>query len=208
MFKCKCKILALGAILTMCFAGAANARVNLEWRPAQQSVTVGDSVYMDLYAVSDSSNGDLISSLNAVMQWDPTILDFYGIAGDVPQPYWMADGFMNDLGGLNNDPYYDGDAVYSAFSNLGAAAAVDNHGLLCATFKWVALAPKADSVVGIISGKNGSNSVVVDGAQVNHDITGTLGSAHVGVADVPEPSSLLAFVTGVMSLASIRRRRS
>lgn len=208
MFKCKCKIMALGAILVMSFAGVANAAVNLEWRPSQQSVTVGDSVYMDLYAVSDTANGNLISSINAVIQWDPTTLDFYGIVGDESQPYWMTDGFMRDLGGLNNDPYYDGDAVYSAFANLGVPTAVGSNGLLCASFKWVALAPTADSVVSIISGKNGSTSIVVDGAQVNHNITGTLGSGHVSVADVPEPSSLLALATGVMRLAAIRRRRS
>ena len=35
-------------------SGTAGALVNLQWRPAEQTVTVGEPVVMGLYAVSDS----------------------------------------------------------------------------------------------------------------------------------------------------------
>lgn len=201
------RLLMIGFAVALVFTamGQASALVNLEWRPAQSTVAVGESVYLDLYAVSDNSAGDEISAIEVVMLWDPTTIDFWGVVNE-PLDYWLNDGFMSMNGGFNDDPYFDGDALYTAWANLGENVLVSNTGLYCATFEWVALQPTSGTQVTLPASYGGVTSMIYDGMTIGNNIAGNLGSATIAVTAVPEPGSIMALCAGLLSLVPLRKR--
>ncbi len=139
----------LGGGLGMLWSSLAQASVNLEWRPVlQQDVEVGETVEIGLYAVSDDETDQLMSSVEAILLWDPTRLGLLGLDNNGPYE-WLASSFPDDSGpafdGLNFPfsglPANDGNAWYNAWSKLppAPAAAATPDGLLLATFQFQAL---------------------------------------------------------------------
>jgi len=194
-------LLVLAASLTAALVGSASANVDLEWRPSQATIGVGESLFVDLYAVADNPTGHLISAIDAIILWDPSYLDFWGLVGD-PQPYWMVDGFLDAPGGINDDPYFDGDAMYTAWANFGEDVLVTQDGLLCATFEWRGLQITDLTEVTIPALCGQAATAVYDGTSGNNDIKGELGGIEVTI--VPEPCASLVFSFGLLPL--LRRR--
>ena len=90
----------------------AHANVNLEWRPAAQTVHVGDTVHVGLYALSDDDTDQPFLAVQVIMVWNPA--DLLGVTQVNSGPFpWPASGFPDDsagdglnLTGLDGDAYY------------------------------------------------------------------------------------------------------
>jgi len=52
-------------------APAALADIDLEWRPLNQTVDVGDSLGIGLYAVSDTVDPQGFSAVQVIIEWYP-----------------------------------------------------------------------------------------------------------------------------------------
>lgn len=189
-------------IALLVIAGSAQANINLEWRSAQQTVGVGDTVILGLYAVPDNAQQHLISAMDVLVNWDPTYLSFQSL-GD-PQPLWMNDGFFIDSDDINVDRT-DGDVLYTGMGWLGEPIAIAPQGDLCVEFIFTALAPVATTSVSIVPTMgNWGRTCVYDGTVPNMDVKGTIGSIDITV--VPEPSSLIALLAGLCPLMGLRKR--
>ena len=95
----------LAAIWLVGFPPALRANVNLEWRPAEQTVLKGDTVEISLYAVSDDPIADQpFSIIEAILLWEPSHLELLGKEDNGPYD-WLASSFPDDSGsafdGLN-----------------------------------------------------------------------------------------------------------
>jgi hypothetical protein len=170
-----------------------SAAVSLEWRPAQQTVSVGDQVLIGLYAVTDAPQGQGMAALSAILQWDPLPMALSGVTNNGPYR-WLQSGFPNDSGldGLNNS-WVDGDAKYECLAQFSQPAYATPAGLLIATVRFDALMAGPDWVVSIPAALGQwSRSQVFASDIPNHDITGSLGHAVVTV--VPEPFVLQLLV--------------
>ncbi len=191
--------------IAMTCVQAASADINLEWRPATPTVTVGNTVNLGLYAVSDDGSDQSISAMDVIISWDSGYLDLLGVSDDGPYA-WIASGFPNDaaLDGVN-DSLADGDALYSAYAALGSPAFATPAGLLVTTFQFEALALTVGTPLTIPpTFGTFTETEVFDGAVPGLGVHGTLGAATVTI--VPEPGSLALLVAGV-GLA-VRRGRA
>lgn len=135
-------------LLTLAMTATSLASVNLEWRPAFQTVEIGETVEIGLYAVyvPDDEYGPSIACMAVLLQWDPDLLELLGCVDDGPY-LWLWSDFVRDPWDLNKT-FEDGDAVYVAFSQLGpwAAAHATPQGLLVTTIQFRARAPGAAMV--------------------------------------------------------------
>ncbi|MHC5110208.1 MAG: hypothetical protein ACYTHJ_10060 [Planctomycetota bacterium] len=178
-------LVAVGVSLS---TGSANVRaeVGLEWRPSVQSVDVGQTVEVGLYAVSETGVDRPIAIVESILHWDPAALELLGLNENGPYE-WFISAFPNDEAqdGLNapfsGDPPFvpdnDGDAWYNAVSQFPPAPPADAtpDGLLVVSFQFTALSGGATQLeLPAMAGKN-TNSQVWDGEVAGVIITGTLG---------------------------------
>jgi hypothetical protein len=172
---------AVGLLLAM---SAAKANVNLEWRPAEQTVTEGEIVNIGLYAVSDDETDQSIAAMEVILAWDSAFLELLGVDNNGPYE-WLFSDFPDDSGfdGLN-DTWADGDALYQALARLGNPAYATPDGLLVTTMRFEALAktPARGTVLTILEewGQY-TRTRVFDGEIPGKEVTGTLGSANVRI---------------------------
>jgi len=200
-------------LLVFGLTGATYAAVNLEWRPSQQAVGVGDTATIGLYMVASGAASEMVGSMDVVVLWDPAYLGAPSL-GD-PLPWWDSDGYslVWDINAYYEDPpgtaklNNDGDCMYTAWAPLGSwnSVEVTPGGVLAVEFQFTALAVTSGTWVTIAPTYGLYTTAVYDGSQGNLDIKGTLGSALVVV---PEPSSLLALGVGLLSVIANRKRRS
>ena len=207
------QLVAMAAFALAPLAGVANAAVNLEWRVTPQVVSVGNTVSIGLFAVSDTPTQSM-SAVDAVLSWDSTYLSLTGVTNDSPYS-WQSSDFPNDCGldGLNANPVCpiytgtsanDGTAFYRAQRNVGTPAMATSGGLLIATFNFTALLLTPSTMISIpTSAGLFTDTVVVSGETAGLPITGTLGTAEITI--VPEPATLGLVALGALSL--VRRRR-
>lgn len=129
----------------VCFGVETGKCVELEWRNYPTMASVGETIEVDLYAKSGLSSGVEIDEIEAVLNWDPTILSLKGrqdpcadtnVCFVCPTSFeynWVLSFFPNDsdLDGLNADcgpdtfcspwtgfPYNDGTAYYDAIRQV------------------------------------------------------------------------------------------
>lgn len=173
---------------------ATGVLVDLAVRPRPQTVSVGDVVEVELYAVSDDGTEQIFSGLDVLLSWDPTALKLRDEAvASGPHNWSFVFGFLSDefLDGLNADcgadvfcdpytgiPFNDGNALFQAASFSPATATKD--GLLIATLLFTAqfAAPKTEVVIEAQFGEFSSTRVLQPGAV---DVTGSLGRASITV---------------------------
>ncbi len=173
---------------------AAGVLVDLAVRPRPQTVSVGDVVEVELYAVSDDGTEQTFTGLDVLFTWDPSALALSeGAIDNGPHDWSFLFGFFPDEGldGLNADcgkdvfcdpytgvPFNDGDAMFQAGSFADAVATDD--GLLIATLRFTALAATSgtDVVIEAALGTFSRTGVLQRGA-VN--VTGSLGRASITV---------------------------
>ena len=172
------------AVIAIAGGSAAEAAINIEFRPASQAVVVGDTVNVGLYVVSDSDEDQLLAAAQVILGWDPQFLQLLGNddTGAVPL---LSSGFpANDPFNLNEQvPPQDGDGLYVAFAPLGQPVAATPKGTLLTTFQFLALAETPKTPVDILEtgGDPQGETIVFDGTIPNLDVTGTLTGAVVQI---------------------------
>lgn len=191
-------------------AQAANASINLEFRPVAQTVNLGSNFDVGLYAVSDNASNQSISSIDVILNWDPTVISISGLNNNGPYG-WLASNFPNDSSadGLNAPytpvPGNDGTAYYRSFRNFSNPAFATPAGLLVTTFQFGAIALTSSTNLSILPAFGSfTRSFVVDGFVAGQEVTGSLGQAKITV--VPEPATLV--LCGLVVAPLLIRRRS
>jgi hypothetical protein len=179
--------IVLVIFLTARVGWADEVPINLEWRPATQTVYVGDTVEIGLYAVA-AYDDQLFRALDMVFTWDPDHLELLGVddtgAVDLLYSGLPADDPYN----LNETvPPEDGDGYYRAWANLGEPVVVTTAGVLLTTFQFTALSPACETVVDIppSGGDPLLETTVWGGPGANTNVTGTLGDAEIEMLCMP-----------------------
>lgn len=175
-----CLLVVLAAVVLAC--AASDATVRLEWRPGYQVAHIGDTVKASLYAVSESGSDQAIAGLDAIVLFDPAMLEFQSLSTEGEGYDWLLDGFMSPSPDDINMALDDGDTLYTAWARLGVPAIVPASGLRVTTFIFVASAPVCRTVVSMPE-QFGSRAItrVMDGTLPNLDIRGSLGTARIMV---------------------------
>ncbi len=172
---------------------AVQADVNLDWRPVNQTTTVGQVVEIGLFAVSDTTSTQFMASVAVILAWNANRLELIGFNPENDGYAWARSSFPDDreLDGLNDDcadgqycdpyggaPINDGDAYYEAwarFSPEPPAGAVPPPGLLVTKFRFRALRAGIARVQFVPMFGTFTQTRVMSGLEPGHEITGTLG---------------------------------
>lgn len=192
-----CLCLALVCV-TAPASSVATADIDLTWRAAPPIVHVGRTVEVGLYAVSDDGTDQPLAGIDAVISWDPAVLELLGKHDNGPYA-WLVSSFPNDAGleGLNADcgpvvfcdpftgmPYNDGDALYQAVGQPGfdppPLATVE--GLLVTTLSFRAAHEASTTEVALLEVIGEQRTLVADAVNLGADVTGALESVTVVVA--------------------------
>ncbi len=185
-------------------APADEILINLEWRPASQTVYVGDAVDIGLYAVVDQDT-QLFRALDMVFTWESEYLGFLGLE-DTGELWSSGFPTSGDHGLNESDPPQDGDGYYRAFAHIGEPIEITTEGFLLTTFQFAALAPTPETLVDIPpSGGTPPplETIVWGGPGANTNVTGHLGDASVEIL-IPEPATLVLLALGALA---VHRRR-
>ena len=153
---------------------ADNVLINLEWRPAAQTVTVGVPVEIGLYAVS--SQNQQTAGMRVCLEWDSEHLDLLGVDNDGPYP-WLFSGLRPD--DPLNEPLTDGTGLYRAMAQFGVPAVVTPEGLLLTTVEFTGLTATPVTAVTIPLALEDQTTVAWGWTPPNVVLTGTLGAATV-----------------------------
>jgi hypothetical protein len=196
--------------LAFVVAPPAGAAIDLEFRPQQQTVMVGETVGLGLYAVSESSQS--FSAIQAIFAWQPGHLQLLGLdetgsVGLLSSAFPVGDPF-----GLNEVvPPQDGDGLYLALAFLGVPIDATPQGTLITTFQFAALNAVDETIVGFLAtgGNPPGETIVFDGEVPNFDVTGQLLGATVQIV-IPAPGTLiiLSVCSWLAPAAHGRRRRA
>ncbi|MCC6484937.1 MAG: hypothetical protein IT209_08830 [Armatimonadetes bacterium] len=191
-------------ILSLFVLGCARecpAAVDLVWRTSSHTVALGETLSLDLLAVSQTPAS--ISAVDVIVTWDPLYLS--GIKKASSQPFWLVEGFLSPQPDNLNVDITDGCVLYTGWGGLSGSINVDSSGLLLATFAFSAVRPTSQTTVNIPHAIGLQTfTVVYDGHTPNTDITGRLDSAQASV--VPEPSSALALSTCLVGWSRLFKR--
>jgi hypothetical protein len=196
-----------GWIIAILLAAPASADINLEWRPQQASVTVGDQVGIGLYAVSDNSTNQLFSAVQLIMGWEPDALQLVGTDETGGIGLFSSSFPANDAFGLNEMvPPADGDGLWVGLAFPSPLPATPQ-GSLLTTMLFEAVAVSPDAAVEMWpSGGQPTGFTKVIGDVPNLDVLGTL-SAPATVVIVPEPGGLLPLaLVGLLGGRGVRPR--
>ncbi|UCC31966.1 MAG: hypothetical protein JSU86_06740, partial [Phycisphaerales bacterium] len=153
--------------------------VDFELRPVTDTVTVGGTVEIGLYAVSADGGDQSVGFVGTVVTWDASALVLAGNS-DTGAFAWASSGFPSDPAGVN-DSFSDGDGYYQAVvSEGGPLATATAEGLLVTTLLFTALpdatGPTSIAVVPCIGE---TCSIVLDRHPFQpgvEDVTGSLGA--------------------------------
>jgi hypothetical protein len=197
--------LATAAIAAVAVAAATlQGNINLEFRPAVQSATLAEeAVGVGLYAASDSADDQLLSAIQAIVQWDPAHVRLIGLdtSGAVPL---VGSGFPDDPFGLNEiDPPQDGDGLYVALALPPVAATPA--GTLLTTFLFEPLATTPGTEVAFLeeAGSPPTQTIVYDGTVPNLDVTGTLSGAVIEILPCCPPDLDADCIVGINDLLDL-----
>lgn len=141
----KLSVVSAAYILPILFCSAGlQAAIDLELRPVQSYLRVGDTLHVGLYARSDSASNQAISAMDVLLLWDANTLQLTGVLNNGPY-VWLSSTFFNDSGadGLNTS-FADGDAKYTALAQFGNPAQATPAGLLVTTLVFQTISPSAD----------------------------------------------------------------
>jgi hypothetical protein len=162
--------------------GPVRGSIHLELRPVS-SALVGETVEVGLYAVSDDMTEQSIGGIDAIVQWDPDVVELLGRINNGPYS-WGLSWFPDDgqLDGVN-DSWTDGDALYQCLRRNAPSppAMATPAGLLVTTFRFVAVGPASAAPVRLVPHAGTySTTRVLDGFD-SSDVTGTLRACSVTV---------------------------
>jgi len=172
----------VGLVCILGYPLTAFGAVNLELRPATQTIQVGNTVNLGLYAVSTTGGPTPVGRIRAVLSWNPSRLDLLGINNNGPYT-WLITGFPDDSSGDGiNNSFDDGNAFYEALSQFSPLAQATPAGLLVTTFQFTALTTGSNTNVTIIPQLGSTVTEVLNALPPSGtNVTGTLGSATVTI---------------------------
>jgi len=200
-----------GMFLGMCVGAAASreaqALINIQLRPVTQTVTVGSSVSVGIYAVSDNTSTQLLSALQMIFTWDTSKLQLTGSSAVAPLSF---QGFLMGPDGINEaNPPADGNAIIYALDNPGSPIGATPLGTQIATLQFNALALAVLTPINILAAAgqapNTEMTAVFDGNMPNQMVTGSFTGGTVTIVALPTPGAGALFFVG--ALAAGRRRR-
>ncbi len=176
-------------LLTALYPSLARTQhlVDLSWQPANQVVVVGSEVRVDLVATSDGPLPQSFGGLDAILSWDPSVLQFLGHDASQSPYTWFAAGFLPDPDGINAD-LGDGDALFTALAQIVTPAmAAPSPGLLVTTMRFTALSETSQTLVSFVPDQGAFGSTrVIDFFQPGLEITGDISSqAAIRIVDAP-----------------------
>jgi len=197
------------AVLLLAVACAtAGANVDIEFRPVNPVINVGDTARIGLYLTWDGTGaGQTVSALQVAFSWDPTFLDLTGLDGTGGATLITSEFPAAGSGGLNDASIpVDGDGFYLGLADLGLP--IDTTvagGALVTTFLFDGLAETPATPVNMwpSGGSPLVRTTVFDGVTPNTDVTGTLSGTSITI--IPAPGAGLLF--GVGAAGMLRRRR-
>jgi hypothetical protein len=197
--------MAAGVLISI--TSSAPAAINLELRPLNSVVMVGDTIDLGLYAVSDSALPQTSAAMEVILNWDLGFVQLLGADQTGAVPFFTS-GFLPHTSDLNNS-IGDGDAMWIGLGPFTGPIVATPAGTLLSTFSFLALAPTPATLVEIpnFDGTPLSPTIVYDGEVPALDVTGTLTGATITVV-VPAPGALAALAIAVVWCGPARRRAS
>jgi hypothetical protein len=164
--------------------------VNLSWSPSSPTVSVGQTVQLDLRAASGTCANQPVGSVEVVLNWNPALVQLVGKV-DPPSSPWQSSGFPNDsaLDGLNAPytgiPNNDGNAWYHAIGDFQVGVDVPPAGMVVTSFTFQGLDGTLATPVAMIAatGNYSRTRVLGAGATMGVDLTGSIASASVRVVE-------------------------
>jgi hypothetical protein len=197
--------LLITPIVAVTLAASAQAVISLEFRPLSQTVLLGDTVTVELWATTDQAAESFVA-VDTALFWTNTIVNpISSHQGGGAHATWTSAGFMNNE---MNQSLFDGNAFWTGLASFfDPAPVVTPLGLKVTNFTFVAIAPGTATLEmpALVNwpGRSQPFESKVYGPQ-NADITGTLAqTATINV--VPEPGTLAAL--GLGAAAFMRRRK-
>lgn len=204
------------AMLAVCLlattvAASADVTVDLEWIPTTQTVQLGDTVGVQLWAFPSEPVD--FNSAQAIITWDTTYLQLDGVDDPAYPPppdesIWSSSFPVGDSFGLNEtDPLpQDGNGLWVGEVAVGETLNVGTEGLLLTTILFDTLAETPGTPVTIqpelqLAGHPTARTKFNVGT---YNVLGDVGEPTI-VTIVPEPASLLSILL-LGSLGAWRRR--
>ncbi len=166
----------------LCICQAAVADINVEFRPANQSVEIGATVEIGVYVVSDSAENQLMAAAQIIVGWEPAHLRLIGLSQAGATPLLSSSFPRPDPYGINEaQPPQDGTAMYVGLARLQEPVAATPEGTLLTTLLFEALSETPSTPVQALesAGNPPGETIIFDGVTPNTDVTGTLQGANV-----------------------------
>lgn len=171
---------AVAIVLAATAAIRAHAEIGLTLIPVEDTVEVGETIEIEVYVVSDSSEDQLLAAAEMIFTWETEQMQLLGNHQDGAVEL-LSSGFpTTHPSDLNEaEPPQDGIAVYMAWAPLGEPVAATPSGTLLTTIEFEALAEASDSPIDIVPAVGDPEdplaiTIVYDGTTPNTDVTGQL----------------------------------
>ena len=184
----------LFVLASLFFLPLVSGNIDIEFRPNNYTSTVGETVSLALYFVSDSDEGQNFSVANVLFFWDTEYLNLLG-KDDTGATYSLFSGFNNNPSGVNEN-ITDGNALYAFWSQIGEQTTVAPEGTLITTFQFETIQQTDDTLIDIVSqwtnpsgeGLTAETAIVAFGPIT---VTGTWCDAGVRILNDPSNAGLI-----------------
>lgn len=192
----------VASIALLGWSGPADANIDVELRPINPVVTLGDQAEIGLYLVSDDASFQYSSAADIILAWDNLFLSLAGNDDTGAYPL-LSSGFPAAHPSLLNTTFADGDAMYTAFSNFGDPVEATPGGTLITTLIFDTLQATAGTTIDVPLTLNGGETQVFDSDIPNFNVLGGTSGATISIV-IPSPAGALLVVGAMMGT---RRRR-
>ncbi|MHC5114408.1 MAG: hypothetical protein ACYTGP_08285 [Planctomycetota bacterium] len=157
-------------------AGVAAADVDVRLTPQAGVYELCEIVEIDLLVSSDDGNPRPFDALDAILSWDPDVLELVGVDDSGAGAVFFISDFLNDPDGVNDD-ITDGEALYTAWAPPGSPidAPPDPAELVVTTIQFIARDTAAATVVSFLPtvGAFGETRVLFEGGNITGDVSDT-----------------------------------
>jgi hypothetical protein len=202
------KLRTLFPVALIGLAATSPALVSLEFRPLVQTVNLGDTISVELWATTNQGTEEFVA-VDVILLWTESIMNpISAHQGGGAFNNWTASGFFsNEM----NQSLSDGNAFWtglgSLFGGLPEATTAGLH-LTTFTFQATALGTATLAMPATYQWPNRPQPFEskVYGPQ-NMDITGNLADTAT-IHVVPEPATIAALGLGAAALLRRRRRQA